>query len=142
MNLPRAADGMHDLPETRGTLIEIIAHEGVAAIGGASRSGRCRRLTGHGGWNKTQILIDIVDGNVKAGVVGQVENIEAVLQCESFRQLRQLHDGNIGPLLPRLAEDVALPAAGDEIGLERITRRNGTAQVARLEDRYCKAGSL
>src|SRR6266705_1954415 len=100
---------MHDLPETRGTLIEIIAHEGVAAIGGASRSGRCRRLTGHGGWNKTQILIDIVDGNVKTGVVGQVEKVEAVLQGKPLRQIRHFHKRDVCTLLPGLAEDVALP---------------------------------
>src|SRR5260370_33805403 len=91
LNLPITANGLDAWSKSRGALIEKIGHEGVAAIGGASRGGRYRRLTSHGSWNKTQILVDIVNGNVKAGVVRQVENIEAVLQSKPLRQGRHLH---------------------------------------------------
>src|SRR5258708_29092736 len=114
-------------------------HKRIAAVGRARRWGRHRGLTCGGSWVERQILVDIVDGNVKAGVVGQVENVKAVLQRDPFRQCGYLHNGNVCPLLPGLAEDVSLPAVGNEIGLERIPGRNSAVQVARLEDWNCKA---
>ena len=51
-------------------------------------------------------------GNVKARMVRQVENIEAVFQLEPFRNVRHLHDGEVAALLPGLAENVALSAVG------------------------------
>src|SRR5882672_7690120 len=133
---------MHDLSDAGWALIQIAVHKRVAAVGRARRCGRHRRLAFHGSWVERQVLVDVVDGNVKAGMVGQVENVKAVLQRDPFSQCGYLHNGNVRPLLPGLAENVALPAVGDEIGLVRIASRNSAVQVPRLEDWYRKTGRL
>src|SRR6202030_2620288 len=53
-----------------------------------------------------------------------------------------LHNGKIGALLPGLPEDVALSAAGDKTGLERVPWGDSATQVSRLEYRHCKARRL
>src|ERR1700722_9138427 len=86
-------------------------------------------------------------------MVGQVENIEAVLQHKALRNLRVLPDGNVRALLPGLAENISLSSAGQEIRFERIPRRDGGARkrfidllrigrAAWEEQRHGEAGGL
>jgi hypothetical protein len=81
LNLPRAANRLHDLPEARGTEIETVGRVGRIATRRQSWCGAdsVRRLD-HRERTKSQIVIKIVDRYVKAWMVGQVVNIEAVLQ--------------------------------------------------------------
>ena len=91
-------------------MIKGVARAGGTATGGQSRSRVCsvRRL-GHGELAERQVLRDVVDRKVKARMVREVKNIEAVPQPNPLRNLRHLHNREVGALLPRLAENVALP---------------------------------
>ena len=60
------------------------------------------------------VLRDLVARHVEAGGVGEVEDIEGVLEGVTFGDLGQFHERGIRALLEGLAEDVAL--AGGEVG--------------------------
>ena len=143
LNLPRASDRLHDLSETCGAEIEPVGRGGCAASGGQSR-GRTRpiRRLGHRERAEGQVLIHIVNRYVEAWVVRQVVNINAVFQPDPLRYLRLFHNRNIAAFLPGLPENVSLAARGDEVGFERIARRNRAAQGARCKQRYIEARCL
>ena len=80
-----------------------------------------------------QVLRIVVDRNVKARRIGKVENVEAELESEPLGKLRKLDHRQVGALLPRLPENVALTRG--EIGFERVARGNGAAKITRVEER-------
>ncbi len=117
-----AADGFIDGAQTRGTVVKTISGSGSAA---PSRQWSCphyRELI------VGCILRNIIDGDVKAGGVGHVEDIEAVFQRDSLSELGDLHKGDIGAPLPGLAEDVAL--SGSKVGLESVAGGNCAPEIA------------
>ena len=71
-----------------------------------------------------QVLRDVIDGDVEARCIGEVEDLEAELEGSPLGQLRELHKREVGPFLPGLAEDVAL--TGGEIGFVSVARGNRT----------------
>ena len=75
------------------------------------------------------VLRDLVAGNVEAGGVGQVVDVEGVLEGVAFGEVGDLDQRGIGALLEGLAEDVAL--AGGEVGLVGIVGGNGAARGCR-----------
>ena len=79
-----------------------------------------------------QVLRDVVDGDVEARRICEVEDLEAELEGSLLGQLRELHQREVGPFLPGLAEDVAL--TGGEIGFVSVARRNRTTQIARTQE--------
>ena len=87
-----------------------------------------------------EILRDIVDGDVEAGGVGKVEDLEAELGADAFGDLRGLHQGDVGSLLPGLPENIAL--AGGEVGLIDITRWNRPIEIARIQERQSEASGV
>ena len=133
---------MDNLADARGALIEIIAHEGIAPIGRARRRGRRRALADYRGRVKRQVLVDVIDRDIEAGVVGQIENVEGIFQGKLFGYSRHLHDGDVSPFLPRLVKNVALSAAGDEVGFKCIAGRNRSIQGARGQQGQREAGRL
>jgi len=56
--------------------------------------------------------------------------------------MRYLHNGNVCPLLPGLAEDVALPALGMKFVSNESPAGMAPFRSPGLEDWYCKAGRL
>src|SRR5580658_366215 len=119
LDLARAAYGFVDRAEASGTVVETADGSGACATGGQRRSAYYREVV------VKLVLSYVVDGNIEAGVVGQIEDVEGVLQRDTLGERRDLYDGNIGAFLPGLAEDVAL-AAG-EIGFESIAGGNCAA---------------
>jgi len=67
-----------------------------------------RRRTGRWEIVEEQVLRDVVDRNVEARSICEVEDLEAEFEGGSLGQLRELHQRDVGPLLPSLAKDVAL----------------------------------
>ncbi len=115
LNLSRAADCFGDLAEPAGRV-----KKGVPKLG-ACRAELLWLEEGHtfdGECAECQVLRDVVDRNVEAGRVRQVEDVEAVLQRNLLRQLCRLQDRDIRNPLPRLPEDVAL--ARGEIRFKHI----------------------
>ena len=81
-----------------------------------------------------------VAGNVEAGGVGQVIDIEGVLEAKPLAERRNLDQRGIGAFLEGLAEDIAL--AGGEAGFEGIGCGDGAAQPAGREQRQSEAVGL
>src|SRR5271154_4559206 len=75
-------------------------------------------------------------------MIGQVVDIEAVLQINPFRYRQQFYERNVRALLPGLPKDVALAAAGNEVGLESVACGNGPAQSARSQNGNIEARGL
>jgi hypothetical protein len=119
LNLSRTPNRLVHDPQTAesGTCIE--AQVGLAKIA-AIRS--LRRRTGRWEIVEEQVLRDVVDRNVEARSICEVEDLEAEFEGGSLGQLRELHQRDVGPLLPGLAKDVAL--AGGEVGFVRVAGRN------------------
>lgn len=72
-----------------------------------------------------EVLRDIVDRDVEARRVGEVENVEAEFERSPFSDLRDFYNREVSSLLPSLTEDVAL--TGGEIRLVGIASRDRTA---------------
>src|SRR6266403_3381146 len=100
LNLSRTPDRLVHDPQTAesGTCIE--AQVGLVKIA-AIRTGRWEIV-------EEQVLRDVVDRNVEARSICEVEDLEAEFEGGSLGQLRELHQRDVGPLLPSLAKDVAL----------------------------------
>src|SRR5882724_4567913 len=86
------------------------------------------------------VLGHVVDGYVEARRVREVEDVEADAGAEALADPGVFDDGEVGALLPALAEDVAL--AGSGIGFEGVTRRNRAVQIAGGEQRHREAVGL
>ena len=92
------------------------------------------------------ILPDVVAGDVEAGRVGKIEDIEGVLEVEALGELRGLNERSVRPPLIGLAEDVALP--GGEVGFIGVSLavvraiRNGTPKIAGIQQWNRKAIGL
>src|ERR1700688_4487760 len=127
LNLARAADGFVHRSQAGGRVVK------------AAGTARGKRRRAHY-WELVieLILRNVVDGDIEAGGVGHVEDIEAVLQSESLGELSELYERNVGTLLPGLAEDIALTRG--EVGLEGVSRGDGAAQVARIQQGQSEAG--
>ena len=82
---------------------------------GALLVGICPR---NGSATERRILEDEILWDVQAGSVSQIKYVQTIPCGDPLRNLRQLDDGKIRSLLPRLPEDIALPSC--ERGLERI----------------------
>src|SRR5271166_345625 len=93
LNQAGTADGMHHLTDPRWALVEIVADK-VAAAGRARRRRGDGRLALHRKRIESKILVDIVDGNIEAGVVGQIKDIEAILQRKTLSQLSNFNNRN------------------------------------------------
>ena len=79
LDLPWAADGFVDGTQGTRTVIETRGRILSGATGWQWRS------SSHGKLVVELILRDVVDGDIETGRIGHVENIEAVLQREAFR---------------------------------------------------------
>src|SRR5579871_2433247 len=87
----RAADGVLDYPELAGRLVAI-GHDG-------------RRIV------EIQSKRHVVVGSIEARSVGDVEDVQAVLEVDALRDGRVLEDGEVGALLEWPAEQVAAAVA-------------------------------
>src|SRR5450755_2691937 len=123
LNLPRTADGLVGYAQSGGRIVEAAVRD-VATI---CRQWRC---SNHRKLIVELVLRNIVDGNVEARGIRQVENVQAVFQRVTLGELSNFDEGNVSALLPCLPEDVALSSC--KVGLERVIRRNGSAQIARI----------
>ena len=73
LNLPRAANGLVDVAQSEGAIVK------AAGLVRSSAAGRqdCGPL---GRKSVIElILVDVIEGNVKAGSIGDVENVETEL---------------------------------------------------------------
>ena len=79
----------------------------------------------------------LVLGNVEAGSVEQIEDVERVEQADALGYLEALPQREVHPLLERLAEDVAL-IAGSKVGFVDVLRiasgGNRDALFTRLQE--------
>lgn len=128
LDLPRAADGF--VGDAQAAQARALIQRGEAGVARLCRSG----LPGVGEAVEVDVLIDVVDREIEAGGVGQVEHIEGVAHRDSVVHLGHFHERNVGAALPGLAENIAL-AAGDEVGFVRVVRRNGAVERAGSEQR-------
>src|SRR5580658_2990420 len=120
LKLARAADGVGNDAEATGTAIKTAADSSNTCRAAGSGQDGCSR--GREGV-VAGVLRDLVAGNVEARGVGQVVDIERVLEIESIGQFRVFDERSVGALLEGLAEDVALP--GGEAGLVWVIRWDG-----------------
>ena len=79
LDLARTADGFIDGAEGRGRVVKA-----VWALGRQRWRPHYRKLV------VELVLGDVIDGNVEAGRIGQVENIETVLQHDSLGEQSDL----------------------------------------------------
>jgi len=86
---------------------------------------------------EVQVLGDVVDGNIEAGSVSEIEDFEGVLHGDALGDLGHFDDGEVGAALPGLAENVAL--AGGVSGFEGVASGDGAAEIAGIEKRDRKA---
>src|SRR5208282_6216278 len=112
LNLARAADGFVYRAQRRGTVVESRRRILSSATSGQRRRPHYRELV------VVLVLRDVIDGNIKAGRIGQVEDLQAVIQRVAFRNEGFLYERNVGDPLPALPEDVA--QAVREVGLESV----------------------
>ena len=136
LDLAGAADGFVDFAQTKRAIVEAIGW----SIGVAARRQNLARGRGQREAVVILVLGDVVDRDVEAGGVEDVEHLKRVLEHEAFIELGELHNGNVHPLLPGLSEDVAL--AGGEAGFKGIVHRDGAAQSARRENWKREAGRI
>src|SRR5208283_608225 len=126
LNLASASDGLVDVAQAKRAVVETVDLIACAASGW--HDGRpCYRSR-----SIVLVLRNIIDGNIKAGSVGDVENVEAELQVGPFSDVGVLDEGNVHASLPRLPENIAL--ASGEIGFVRIVHGNGAIQGTWLQD--------
>ena len=125
LDLPRASDGLiRDAQAARGWAdVQRSCEVRVARI-------RCGWRTCDGKAIEVNVLADVVDWNVEARGVGQVENVEAELQGGMLGDLSELHQRDVRAPLPGLPENIAL-AMGDKVRLVRIIGRDRAVQSAR-----------
>src|SRR5580704_5916046 len=125
LDLPRTSDGLiRDAQATRGWAdVQRSCEVRVARI-------RCGGRTNDGKAIEINILAYIVDWNVEARGVGQVENVEAELQGGTLGDLSKLCQRDVRAPLPRLPENIAL-AMVDKVRLVRIVGRDRAVQSAR-----------
>ena len=80
LNLPRASDRFRHLSQAAGAVEEIVGRTGGATSGRARRGrwrgcrARLRKLA------EGQVLRDVIDGDVEAGRIRQIENVKGVFQ--------------------------------------------------------------
>src|SRR5208282_3602148 len=132
LDLPRAADGLvGDAQTARSwTLVQ-------GCVGGVARSRRCWLSKNVGKAVVVDVLADVVDRDIEARSVGQVVDLEHVLQRVPLRELGCLDERDVSAVLPRLPEDVAL-AMVDEVGLVGVVGRNRAIQCAWGEQKKAK----
>ena len=106
LNLPRAANSLVDVAQSKGAIVKA-ASLVLGAAGGRQRCGSLRRKS-----VVILILVDAVNGDVKAGRVGDVETVEAKLQRRALRQPGGFNQRDVQALLPRLPENIALSGGG------------------------------
>ena len=80
LDLPRAADSLGDEAEAKGLIV--------------------KRLPQRGKTVEVFVLGDVVAGDIKAGRVGDVEDVKAELESETLGNLSELANGEVGALLP------------------------------------------
>src|SRR5579864_310147 len=85
LNLTRAADGVADDAESKGCVVELAWWRALL------RS-----------FVVELVLRDLVAGNVEAGGVGEVVDVEGVLEGVAFGEFRVLDDGGVGAALKGL----------------------------------------
>ena len=78
-NLPRAADGLIDVTQSKGTIVKATGLVRSAATGWQDCGALGRKSV------VELILVDVVERDVKAGSVGYIENIETKLQGRALR---------------------------------------------------------
>src|ERR1700722_14910416 len=79
LNLSRASDCFRYLAQSTGAVVEKVGRPGGSAAGSA-RSGRRRRGSAClRKLAKCQVLRNVVDGNIKAGSVEHIKDIECIL---------------------------------------------------------------
>src|ERR1700758_854328 len=100
LNLARAADGLVHRTQAGGNVVEAAEADIVTRC-------RRRRRTHHGELVVKLILGNVIDGNVEAGGIGDIEDLQSVLQRNAFRDLGVFHNREVETLLPGLAENVA-----------------------------------
>ena len=102
----RAANSLVDVAQPKGAIVKAASLVRGAA-GGRQRCGSLRRKS-----VVILILVDVVNGDVKARRVGDVENLEAKLQRRALRQPGGFNQRDVQALLPRLPENIALSGGG------------------------------
>src|ERR1700683_250526 len=133
LNLPRAADRLVYDAQTEWTVVERSV--------GLRRATVWQRIRPfHGDIVVELVLRDIIERKIKARRVGQVEDVEAVLQRDAFGDFGVLHDGYVRAPLRGLPEDIAL--ARREVGFESVARRNRAVQPADRQQRQSKAAGV
>ena len=135
--MPRTANGFvgdAQAASSGGTDVERSRELGVAWSGGGRRP--CDRKA-----VEVNVLAYIVNRDIEAGRVGQVEDIEGELQRGALGDLHRLDQRDIRAPLPGLAENIAF-AVLDEIGLVRIVRRNCAVQGAWIQQRNAETAAL
>src|ERR1700722_10211684 len=100
-----------------GAVVEALV--GLRSVGGATC--RTNGFAHTGEAVVVLILKDFIPRNVEAGGVGQVKDVEAVLQVITFLEVGHLDDRYVCPPLRSLAEDIAL--TGSEVRLKGISGR-------------------
>ena len=94
-------------------------------------------ISGDRGVRASVVLTNLrlVLGDVEAGCVGQVEDVQFILRFDFLRNLEALAEGEVEALLTCLAEDIALTYVESRlINIRRIAaRRNRNAIRARRQ---------
>ena len=88
LNLARAADGLVHDAQAKRAVVETIVRGVRAAVGQ-------RRRPLHGRVVVILVLRNVIERKVEAGSVGQVKDIEGVLQHHTLGDIGVLHDGEV-----------------------------------------------
>lgn len=75
---------------------------------------------------------NFISGDIEAGGVGQVVDVEGVFEGIPLLEGEDFDQRDIGPLLRRLAEDIAL--AGGEGSFVGVAGGNGATQIAGVQE--------
>ena len=134
LDLPWGADGVLNDAEAGGAAIEVIGSAGGTATGGQDGRSLGRECVVEG------VLRYLVAGNVEACGVGDVVDVEGVLEVEPVVDGNHLDHRGVSALLCGLPEDVAL--SGGESGFIGIGGGYGSAESAGWKDGKCEAGGI
>jgi len=137
LDLARATDGVGYDAQATWTAVEAAGDSpNTGCVAGARQYRRTSSWEGV----VACVLSDFVTGNVEAGGIGEVVDIEGVLEAVPVREVGDFDERGISAFLEVLAEDVAL--AGGEAGFKGIGSGDGSAQTACREDRKGETGRV
>ena len=127
LNLSIASYHLGHLSQSARAIVEVASDKDFSIIARALLGRRGGHLPGLWKLTVIRVLTDVIDGNVEARRIRQVEHIEGELQRNPLVDWGRLQEGDVRILLPGLTEDIALSAS--EVRLKRIHAWNAIGRA-------------